>query len=131
MTHQKTDGNKWDYKFLNSLISYHSERINPIKYQLNLVTLKLCINRDNLGIPKELWYIICEYIEYDILNFKPNTWYRFYCYEEDEFVTVYAKNKPKYCPNDGCPKNGVRLNPYQFMTMQPTEFGVYRKVDNQ
>lgn len=29
----------------------------------NYASLRLCIKRDNLGIPVELWHIICGYIQ--------------------------------------------------------------------
>jgi len=59
---------KYDVSYLTNLAEKHFNyhMITTIKYQINLITLKLCIKRDNLGIPKELWNIICGYIEIHI-----------------------------------------------------------------
>jgi len=60
---------KYDINYLISLAKYNSNSnifVIAMKYQINLITIKLCIKRDNLGIPKELWDIICGYIKKNI-----------------------------------------------------------------
>jgi len=105
MANNGHDSNKWNCSFLTKLIEHHLEKITPVKYHLNLITLQLCIERNNLGIPKELWNIICKYIKYDIKHFKSNKWYEIYCPRENIYKNIYAIERAEYCPDDGAKLN--------------------------
>jgi len=89
----ETKKHKWNRKFLNEFADFYISQINPVKYQLNLIELMLCINRNNLGVPKELWNIICKYIKQDILNFKQKQCHSFYCCEGKTCVTIFGENQ--------------------------------------
>jgi len=69
--------NKWNANYLENLLTNREEKLKDqierynngnkiLKYQTNLCILRLCIKRDNLGVPIELWNIICEYLQNDI-----------------------------------------------------------------
>jgi len=47
--------NRFDLNWLDNLIYNQLKITSYIYYQINFITLKLCIKRDNLGIPIELW----------------------------------------------------------------------------
>uniref|UniRef100_A0A6C0CCF7 Uncharacterized protein n=1 Tax=viral metagenome TaxID=1070528 RepID=A0A6C0CCF7_9ZZZZ len=65
--------NRTDLHYLNKLIIKHKFcklSLIPIKLQINLIVLKLCINRNPLLV-SELWKIIFDFITRDIKYFCP------------------------------------------------------------
>jgi len=99
--------NKWNSDYLETFIDLYSERLLIVKYQLSLLTLKLCINRDNLCIPKELWNIICEYIENEVRYTKQSVKFGYHCDLENKSKHMRGHKIPKYCPDDNCPLNNI------------------------
>jgi len=93
----KFTAHKNDIHYLTKLITETSF----MQLQVNLITLKLCIKRDNLDIPNDLWKIICRFIENDIRNLKPKQIYYFVCPISPRFKygkqEVYSQYPPKYC----------------------------------
>jgi len=86
---------------LRDIIEKHNSATNIIKYQNNLCTLRLCIKRDNLGVPIELWNIICGFVSNDIEKHQPYKHYDCYCTFECKDVYIKSATHPSYCPNDG------------------------------
>jgi len=64
---------------------------------MSLITLRLCVKRDNLGVPKELWNIICEHIENYLNSLIPARAFTYYCNVDHRIVNISAKYLPKKC----------------------------------
>lgn len=86
------------------------------KAHISLYTLRLCIKRNNLGVPIELWNIICSHIRNDIELFRPYKYYILYCGEEEKNIYIESKKQPKKCPNDESSVCLLRCSstPYDF-----------------
>jgi len=104
----KMDGKLWYYLLenknnLGKLTHYSTnlmEKISIVNWRISLITLKLCVKRDNLGIPKELWNIIGNFIECDI-GLKNRKEYLIACGCSQNNKFRYERNTPKTCPNCG------------------------------
>jgi len=84
----------------NKNINYLKKLYNDLDFvrlQMNLITLRLCIKRDNLGVPVELWNIICEYIKSNFNSFAPAYRFSYVCSSTHKRITIYSSHIPKCC----------------------------------
>lgn len=69
--------NRWNQKYLCEVMQhffykndnnwgYHSTEYIIAKIYLSIIITKLCIKRNNFGLPRELWDIICSFINNEI-----------------------------------------------------------------
>jgi len=107
-----------DINYLKDLV----KQVSFIQLHINLTTLKLCIKRNNLGIPKEIWNIICGFIVKDIKNLKQKEPYFYNCpldktYLSKRHLDVYP---PKHCDCHNLP--------ITYVTRYDAEDMSYKKV---
>jgi len=89
----KFEKNKGSINYLKKL----NDEFKFIQLQINLINLKLCIKRNNLGIPIELWNIICGCIEGHINNFAPKSEFTYICPVIKQQVNLLGSFLPKNC----------------------------------
>jgi hypothetical protein len=63
--------NRWILSYLTDLRKKLDNKLYliPINIQIKIIILKLCINRNPMSLPRELWNLICENISNDVKYF--------------------------------------------------------------
>jgi hypothetical protein len=133
--------NRWSIKYLDDYIQkYINENIlYPLsgssdqsntyivaKLLLSLTIIKLCINRDRLTLPLEVWGKICDHIENDIEYFMPK-----YVKIDKPFTLELYNNNKSFFLNDFVKKTDpvellkyIKVGDFLLRKNSDTKFGM-------